>query len=88
MVFASSPEHRVLARVLLWLAIGDFHHIMKSKSALCQQLVLTCSLQLSISAETIHKASHFKLPLENKTRIPTPSPSPEHGKMPIRVAAL
>ncbi len=22
------PEHRVLARILLWLAIGDFHHIV------------------------------------------------------------
>jgi hypothetical protein len=28
MAFGSSPEHRVLARVLPWLAIGDFHHIM------------------------------------------------------------
>ncbi len=26
--FSSSPEHRVLARVLPWLAIGDFHRIM------------------------------------------------------------
>jgi hypothetical protein len=27
MTFCYSPEHRVLARVLPWLAIGDFHHI-------------------------------------------------------------
>jgi hypothetical protein len=41
MAFGSSPEHRVLARVLPWLAIGDFHHILQSTNALCQQLVLT-----------------------------------------------
>ena len=28
MAFGSSLEHRVLARFLPWLAIGDFHHIM------------------------------------------------------------
>jgi hypothetical protein len=28
MAFGSSLERRVLARVLPWLAIGDFHHIM------------------------------------------------------------
>jgi hypothetical protein len=32
--FSSSTEHRVLARVLQWLAIGDFHHIMFSTNAL------------------------------------------------------
>jgi hypothetical protein len=41
MAFGSSPEHRVLTRVLPWLAIGDFHHIILSTNALCQQLVLT-----------------------------------------------
>ncbi len=41
MAFGSSPEHRVLARVWPWLAIDDFHHIMYSTNALCQQLVLT-----------------------------------------------
>ncbi len=28
MASGSLPEHRVLARVLPWLAIGDFNHIM------------------------------------------------------------
>jgi hypothetical protein len=46
------------------------------------------SLQLSISAETVHTASHFKLLLEYKTRIPRPSPSPKHGKMLMGVTAL
>jgi hypothetical protein len=27
-VIRSSPEYRVLATVLLWLAFGDFYHIM------------------------------------------------------------
>jgi hypothetical protein len=43
MTFGSSQEHRVLARVLPWLAIGDFHHIMSSTNALCQQLVSTAA---------------------------------------------
>jgi hypothetical protein len=28
MAFGSSSLHRVLARILAWLAIGDFHYIM------------------------------------------------------------
>ncbi len=32
-------------RVLPWLAIGDFHHIMLSTDALCQQLVLTLAVE-------------------------------------------
>ena len=43
------------------------------------------SLQLSISAETIHTASHFKLLSEYKTWPPS---SPKHGKMPVRVTVL
>jgi hypothetical protein len=41
MSFGSSPEHRVLSKLLPWLASGDFHHILRSTNALCQQLVLT-----------------------------------------------
>ncbi len=33
MTFGSSPEYRVQARVLPWLAIGDFHHIILSTIA-------------------------------------------------------
>jgi hypothetical protein len=46
MAFGSPPEQGILDRVLPWLTIGDFHNIMKSTNALCQQLVLTvaCSL--------------------------------------------
>ncbi len=41
MTFSSAPEHRVLTRVLPWLVISDFHHIMSRTNALCQQFVLT-----------------------------------------------
>jgi hypothetical protein len=42
MTFGSSPEHRVLAKVLPWLAIGDsITYIISITNALCQQLVLT-----------------------------------------------
>jgi hypothetical protein len=51
--FSSSTEHKVLARVLQWLAIRNIHHIMLSKTALGQQLVFTGSLQSSISVETM-----------------------------------
>jgi hypothetical protein len=40
MAIDSSTEHRALARVLPWLAIGDFRHIMENTNALSQQLVL------------------------------------------------
>ncbi len=73
MPFGSSPEHRVLARVLLWLAIGDCHHIMWSTNALCQQLVLTVTCSwASLLKPYIQRASHFKLLSEYKTWIPAP----------------
>jgi hypothetical protein len=51
MTFGSSQEHRVLAIVLTWLAIGDFHVKYKClKPAAC----VDSSLQLSQSAEIIH----------------------------------
>ncbi len=50
------------------LAIGGFHHIMQSTNPSCQELALsvTC-MQLSISAETMGTADHFKLPSQYKT---------------------
>jgi hypothetical protein len=45
-------------------------------------------LQLSISTQNIHTASHFKLLLRLQNMNPRPSPSPKHGKMPNRVTAL
>jgi hypothetical protein len=68
MTFCYSPEHRVLARVLPWLAIGDFHHITHHVKYKCfmPDACVDSSLQLSISAETIHTASHFK-PSEYQT---------------------
>jgi hypothetical protein len=46
------------------------------------------SLQLSISAETIHTAIHVKPLSEFKNMNPCPYLLPKHGKMPIRVNAL
>jgi hypothetical protein len=63
MAFSSSREHRVLDRILQWLAIGDFHNIMNSSEkygCFMPAAFVDSSLQLSISSETIHKASNFK----------------------------
>jgi hypothetical protein len=37
------------------------------------------SLQMSISAETIHTGSHFEFPSEYKNTNPRPFPSPKLG---------
>ncbi len=62
---------KVLARVLPWLANGD-HVMYSTNKCFTPAAFVDSSLQLSISAETIHTASHFKLLLEYKTRFPSP----------------
>jgi hypothetical protein len=66
--FGSSPEHRVLGRVLIWLAIGDLfplHHAMNK--CFMPAAVVGSSLQLAASAKTMRAASHFNLTSQYKT---------------------
>jgi hypothetical protein len=63
MSFGSSQEHRFLARVLPWLAIGDFHQYKCFMPA----AYVDSNLQWSIPAETIqHTASHLSFSQSTK----------------------